>query len=270
MALSFPSSPTTNQQSTQNGRTYQWDGYAWNLVANVAGHASTHGAAGADPVTIATSQITGLAAVATSGSAADLGSGTLPDARLSGNVITAATLSAQQHGSATSLDVMSRWFNQTPTTNTAGTVSWTFFSSPYSFTASQISYACGTAATGITLARFGLYTVDSAGAVTLVARTASDTSIFATLNTLYTRSFSTTGGYPSTYSLVAGTRYAIAFLVTGSTGGLITGTTVGNNQAMSFSPRLTANLTGQTDLPTSVASGGYSSQSTVAFWGRVS
>lgn len=62
MALSFPSSPTTNQQSTQNGRTYQWDGYAWNLVANVAGHASTHGASGADPVTIQTSQISDLAA----------------------------------------------------------------------------------------------------------------------------------------------------------------------------------------------------------------
>lgn len=62
MPLSFPSSPTTNQQSTQNGRTYQWDGYAWNLVANVAGHASTHGSTGADPVTIQVSQISDLAA----------------------------------------------------------------------------------------------------------------------------------------------------------------------------------------------------------------
>jgi len=62
MPLSFPSSPSVGQQSTQNGRTYQWDGYAWAIVANVSTHASTHGASGADPVAIAVSQISDLAA----------------------------------------------------------------------------------------------------------------------------------------------------------------------------------------------------------------
>jgi hypothetical protein len=33
MPLSFPSSPTVGQQSTQNGRTYSWTGAAWELVA---------------------------------------------------------------------------------------------------------------------------------------------------------------------------------------------------------------------------------------------
>ena len=60
MPLSFPSSPSVGQTSTQNGRQYTWDGYAWNLSSNVAGHGSTHGASGSDPVTIAASQITGL------------------------------------------------------------------------------------------------------------------------------------------------------------------------------------------------------------------
>jgi hypothetical protein len=31
-ALSFPASPTVGQTSTQNGRTYTWTGYAWELV----------------------------------------------------------------------------------------------------------------------------------------------------------------------------------------------------------------------------------------------
>lgn len=63
MALSFPSSPTSGQLSVQNGRTFQWNGSnAWELVSNVAGHASTHGASGSDPVTIAVSQISDLAA----------------------------------------------------------------------------------------------------------------------------------------------------------------------------------------------------------------
>lgn len=62
MPLSFPSSPSVGQQSSQNGRLYSWSGYAWELVSNVAGHASTHGASGSDPVTIAVSQISDLAA----------------------------------------------------------------------------------------------------------------------------------------------------------------------------------------------------------------
>jgi titin len=33
MPFNFPASPTVGQQSTQNGRTYSWTGYAWELVA---------------------------------------------------------------------------------------------------------------------------------------------------------------------------------------------------------------------------------------------
>lgn len=57
MSFSFPSTPSVNDTSTQNGRTYQWDGYVWNLVGNVAGHASTHTSSGADPLTLTSSQI---------------------------------------------------------------------------------------------------------------------------------------------------------------------------------------------------------------------
>jgi hypothetical protein len=36
MPLSFPASPTVNQQSVQNGRTFAWTGAAWELVAETA------------------------------------------------------------------------------------------------------------------------------------------------------------------------------------------------------------------------------------------
>jgi hypothetical protein len=36
MRLSFPASPTVNQQSVQNGRTFAWTGAAWELVAETA------------------------------------------------------------------------------------------------------------------------------------------------------------------------------------------------------------------------------------------
>lgn len=61
--MTFPASPTSGQQATEGGRLYQWNGVnAWELVANVASHAETHGASGADPVTISASQVAGLSA----------------------------------------------------------------------------------------------------------------------------------------------------------------------------------------------------------------
>lgn len=38
MSLTLPSNPTLNQEVTQNGRTWKWSGYAWQIVANVATH----------------------------------------------------------------------------------------------------------------------------------------------------------------------------------------------------------------------------------------
>lgn len=61
--MAFPSSPANGAQHTENGRTFQFNGSnAWQLVANNSLHASTHAAAGSDPVTIQTSQISDLAA----------------------------------------------------------------------------------------------------------------------------------------------------------------------------------------------------------------
>lgn len=52
MPLSFPASPTNGQQSIQNGRTYVWNGTnAWELVATVPSHASSHATGGTDAIT---------------------------------------------------------------------------------------------------------------------------------------------------------------------------------------------------------------------------
>ena len=53
--------------------------------------------------------------------------------------------------------------------------------------------------------------------MTLVARTASDTTIFNTINTRYTRALDTTGGYPATYDFVAGSEYFLAVIQVAST-----------------------------------------------------
>jgi hypothetical protein len=96
----------------------------------------------------------------------------------------------------------------------------------------------------------GIYTFDETTA-TLVARTASDTTLFAATNTAYTRSLATAGGYPSTYTLVAGTRYGAAVIAVGTTApnfaGRVIVTAVGG-----LTPRMAGSLSSQSDL---VASG---------------
>jgi hypothetical protein len=66
-----------------------------------------------------------------------------------------------------------------------------------------------------TLVRFGIYT-RSGTTFTLVARTASDTTIFNAANTKFTRALNTTGGYPATYTMTAGTEYFISVIFVGT------------------------------------------------------
>jgi hypothetical protein len=116
-------------------------------------------------------------------------------------------------------------------------------------TISSITFVGGTAvSSGLTLARFGLYTSDGTN-LTLVARTASDTTIFNTTLTAYTRSLATAGGYPSTYTMTAGTRYYVSVLQTGTTIGNLTSCVI-NAGLAGLSPTWAYSLGSQTDLAT--------------------
>lgn len=71
MPLTFPSSPSLNQETTTGGRTYRWNGQAWELVGSgiagptgptgAAGAAGSAGATGATGPTGAASTVTGPA-----------------------------------------------------------------------------------------------------------------------------------------------------------------------------------------------------------------
>ncbi len=99
-----------------------------------------------------------------------------------------------------------------------------------------------------TLCKLGVYTVDASGNLTLVASTASDTTLFAAASTTYTRSF------VASFTKTAGVRYSVVVLV-------VTAGTAPNFQGLGAStengilPMLATRLTAQTDLPASITVG---------------
>lgn len=102
----------------------------------------------------------------------------------------------------------------------SGQALFAYFTAPRTFNCDRITMLSrATVSSGLTLCKFGLFTIDGTGALTCVARTASDTTIFNTANTPYERVFDTTGGFPATYQVVAGVKYALGVLQVGTTPG---------------------------------------------------
>jgi hypothetical protein len=157
------------------------------------------------------------------------------------------------------VDVYPRMGNFSATL-TSGTVYFTFFSPLWTTTISSVTaISAGTASTGTSLVRFGLYSL-SGGTATLVASTANDTTVFSSTNTASTRNLDTS------YQLVAGNRYALAVLVVGSTPGTVY--TAFNNPPAALSalePRLTGAVALQTNLPSTASS---FTASSIGVWGR--
>jgi len=186
-------------------------------------------------------------------------------AKLNGDAF--STLAANINQSVDVVDVTPR-YGSTVGTPTSGTVYFTMFSPLWTKQISSISVSSATVATtGASLVRFGLYSI-SGNTATLLAQTASDPTIFSSTSTLYTRTLSTSGGYPGTYTLVAGTRYAIGVVVIAATpGSIYTAYNSPPSTISSLSPRITGSVALQTDLPLTVSS---FNSSTLAAWGRLS
>lgn len=165
------------------------------------------------------------------------------------------------------VDVYPRQGNWSGTLGT-GIAYFSFFTPRWSVTIDEISVvSSATATNGASLVRFGLYTFDGTTA-TLVARTASDNTIFSTGNTLYTRLLSTGGGFPATYNLVAGSRYALGVIVVATNpGSVYTAFELIPSAMSTLSPRMSGLVSGQSDLPTTASS---FTSSIVAPWGRFS
>ena len=120
---------------------------------------------------------------------------------------------------------------------------------------STTAYAGGTP----TVCRMGVYLVDSSYNFTLLARTASDTNMWNTNNTLYKANLSATGGYPTSLDIKSGQLYALAAIcVTVGTGPNLSGAFVGASALYGdtdFGDRVCSQVTSQSELAASYVSG---------------
>jgi hypothetical protein len=172
--------------------------------------------------------------------------------------------------SSSVLDVVSREILSGNYATNSGFAYLSFFTPLQDRVVSNISFASGgVVGSGLTLVRFGIYTFDGT-TTTLVARTNNDSSRFTVGNTVYTGALDSTGGFPTSYTLTAGSRYAVGFIVVGSTTPQVLGHTNASTAGAvvsSLTPRIAAVIGSQSDLPTTRSS---FSNSSVRYWSRLS
>ena len=184
------------------------------------------------------------------------------------STVSQASFRGYEHQSTTSLDIPSRTDINATTAISTNITYFSFFTATEALTVSNISFSSGSSpASGVTLVRFGLYTFDGTTA-TLVARTNNDSSRFTVANTLYTGALDSTGGFPTSYNLVAGTRYAVAVVVVASTTPQLAAVSFGaaSTAIMALSPRVVGFASATSDLP---ATRNAFSGITHAYWSRL-
>lgn len=137
----------------------------------------------------------------------------------------------------------------------AGTLALTYFTPDQTVTVSNlISATRGTAQAGATLARMALYSIDGTGALTCIARTASDPTLWQSTQNVFTRAIADDGqgNAIASVTLTRGQRYAFAILHVGSTTAPTIAGKGGIAGLMSASPRRGGFVTAQTDIPATI------------------
>lgn len=114
-----------------------------------------------------------------------------------------------------------------------------------------------------TLCRVGIYSIDAAGAGTLVASTTNDTTLWAATGTAYTKALT------ASFTKTAGQRYATGILlVTAAAAPTFVASlkdVTGTRAEAALDPRLAASLSGQADLPASFTNAGVATAANRAY-----
>lgn len=142
-------------------------------------------------------------------------------------------------------------FNQSQLTGSSGQLWLSYFRAIADVTVTRLGMgSANNTAAGTTLARLALFTVGGDDSLTKVAQTASDNTIGSGTYTYYERVLSTVGGFPASYNLLAGTRYALGYLHVATTPCSLGGF---NYSYEAQAPVAARKIDGQTDIAASYA-----------------
>lgn len=192
----------------------------------------------ADPGTYTVKWTGGQAAVTISGGTEEASAG-------GGNFALTVGLSYVSSGE----EVLPRINAAGAATLVSGTIHLAYFTARKTETIGNLrSLASGTASATITTAKMGVYSVAADGSLTRVATTANDTALWGTTFTAFTKATT------APWAKVAGNRYAFAAIAVGSTMPQIAAASI-NFADAGLAPRIAAAVSGQSDLPATIAAG---------------
>jgi hypothetical protein len=181
----------------------------------------------------------------------------------SNKVTTNDIIRGKNHTPSGAIDTISRLYAQSSQAMTASVAWYVFFTATETINSSSISLYTTTAGASNSL-RFGLYTVSNAelasASLTLVARTAS-TAFTTTTANFSTRAFDTTGGFPASYTLTAGTRYAVGVIATSGPPSMLAMVNVNNGYAAV--PIMARQQTAQSDITSAVSASSLASSNAI-------
>lgn len=106
----------------------------------------------------------------------------------------------------------------------------------------------------VTAARFGLYLANADGSLTMVCQTANDATLLSAASTTYLKALDTTGGFPASYTLIPGQRYAASYFSTATGTGSPLGIAMNDVTLAAAAPRISGYDGGSgTDLRAAIA-----------------
>ena len=198
-------------------------------------------------------------------------------ASVGGNRITTNnTIRSYNHSASGSMDIIDRMLAVTSIGLSSSIAYFVFFTATENINVSSLTFFKFSGGTSVNKLRLGLYTVtkpdDINATLTLVARSASTISGLNTTSRLYIKELDSTSGYPASYTINAGSRYAMALCQSGSSLNTILGLSVTQTALAITPPRIIGQLIEtqtQGDLPASVNSSSLTVPFTALPWMRL-